>query len=85
MAETSQPNRLRSLTCADVEDAKRVVGQVSVQLTRDHLLPDHVANVTQAAEPTRPTRAERAPALVALSHHSIDATQLIKLNATMAT
>jgi hypothetical protein len=45
VAGARQPDGLRPLVGAHIQDPSRMLRQVPVQLTRDHLLPDHVANV----------------------------------------
>src|SRR5208282_4331683 len=62
VAGAGQPNGLRSLASAHIEDSSRMLRHVPVQLARDHLLPDHVANVVQPAKPRRPPGTEGAVA-----------------------
>jgi hypothetical protein len=60
MAGPGQPNGLRSLASTHIKHTSRMLRHVPAQLTRDHLLPDHVANVVQPAEPGRPADTEGA-------------------------
>jgi hypothetical protein len=54
VAGPGQPDGLRSLAGTHIQDPGRTLGQVPVQLARDHLLPDHVADVAEPAKPGRP-------------------------------
>lgn len=51
MTGPSEPDRLRTLPRADVQDRLRCRRQVSVELPADHLLPDGGAHVPHAIKP----------------------------------
>jgi hypothetical protein len=68
MACAGQPDRLRSLPGAHVEDSRGRRPQVPVELARDHLLPDYVAHVAQLAKPGQTTGTERAVRACAAAH-----------------
>jgi hypothetical protein len=55
-----QPDGLRSLPRAHIQDQRGRRRQVTVELAGDQLLPDDVAHVAEMAEPARTAIAERA-------------------------
>jgi hypothetical protein len=82
--EAGQPDRLRALPRAHVEEPRRRLREVLIKLAGDQLLPDHVAHVVQPAEPARPAAAEGAVCgasglarlLVWCAHHRPDGTRV---------
>jgi len=73
MARAGQPDGLRPLPGAHIEDSRGRRPQVLIELAGDHLLPDHVTHVSQPAEPGHTTITERAAsARVARIHHRDD-------------
>lgn len=73
MARARQPDGLRSLPGAHIEDSPGRRPQVFIELAGDHLLPDYVAHVSQLAEPGHTAITERAvSARIARIHHRDD-------------
>ena len=69
MARAGQPDGLRPLAGAHIENASGRRSQVPVQLARDHLLPDDIAHLVQPAQPDRTPITERAVSHLAAACH----------------